>query len=133
MKQQMKMKALLAAAMAAFSAAAGASAGIIGEAVGDATGIASSPLSATSLSFIASSASTAVANQKRQAYLAAAGQAANFVQVAGDTAVSPLLREVMETEKEIVARARGRKTAALLNDMHLAQMVVFRAEEFKSE
>lgn len=131
--KQMKMKTSLAAAIAVLSAAAGASAGIIGEAVGDATGIASSPLSATSLSFIASSASTAIANQKRQAYLAAAGQAANYVQMGGDAAVSPILREVMETEKMIVERVQGRKVAARVNDIQLAQMVVFRAEEFKQQ
>jgi hypothetical protein len=129
---EMKIKSLAVAGMIVCSSGGMASALIVDELMGTTSApfVASSALAtSSSAGSTASSASTAIVQQKKQSYLAAAMPAANFVRMEGDYDVSTILREVMETEKQIVARVRGPKVAARLNDMHLAQMVVWRVAE----
>lgn len=159
--KRMKLKAVLTAAMAAGSAGSVAfgvalmrqmrTKGALAVAMMAAGGAALAQVTGTgtgrlgpydmSVSYVSGSATTTpfspsastLAEKKRQAYLAAAGMAANFLQTGGEAPVPPILREVLETEKEIVRQVRGPKAAARLCDLDLAQYALWRVEELKQK
>ena len=103
-----------------------AQAGPIGWTLEDVVGTIISPFVTTTGLFLSSTATTA-ASQK-EAYLAAAGEAANYVAQSGHVAVTPLLQEVMGFEKTMVAALFGPEAANKVHDTQYARLVVVRVE-----
>ena len=69
--------------------------------------------------------------QNKAAYLAVAGEAANYLQLEGAAPASALLGELMALEKATVREVSGAKAAAKLCDLDLADLVLQRAAEFE--
>ena len=104
-----------------------AQARLIVDIVDSVTATALSPFLTTTAGFMSSTASTAA--KQREAYLAAAGEAAHFVDVGGEAAMSPLLTEVIGFEKSMIEHAIGTEAASSLQDIHYARLVVVRTEQ----